>query len=456
MKRDLNRILVLSAVLALSGCGDGSSEPAGSGGIGGDAGSGGNGGAAGEGGHDGNPGTPALDALGSTPRYAVVSSDFSSSSIAMLDERFEPVEESWLSSGTTFPGLVATLSGDVVLPSRQAPDGTFTVIDRFLTDVVSRFFVPSGNLVGQVRTHDTAGASGFSSNPQDLLFVSAQSAWVPRYEPNLDPDALAENQGNDLFEIDPTDMTATGERIDLSSLNTTVSVDMPPAPVEVEVFARPSRGLLVGSTLVVGLDRVSAAFDAAGSGMVALVDLDDGSVDGVEIERLASCGRVVPIPGAPTKVAVGCVGFSNPFGDEAQIRASSGIAVLDIEASSAVVERVWRVAADESAAIAVNAVVALDDERMVAVANGDFVDTTDTLYEVDLSDGAQREVHVSDGSFTIGTCAYDAGTEMLFVPDAARNAVIELVADESGFIEVRSVEIAPGLALPPRQVYKLD
>ena len=106
-----------------------------------------------------------------TPRYAVVSSDFSSSSIAMLDEDFVAIDESWLNSGTTYPGLVATLSGDVVLPNRQAGDGTFAVIDRFFTDVVTRFFVPSGNLNGQVRTHGDVGESGFSSNPQDFIFV---------------------------------------------------------------------------------------------------------------------------------------------------------------------------------------------------------------------------------------------------------------------------------------------
>jgi len=97
----------------------------------------------------GEGGAPALDPLDATPRYAVVSSDFSSSSIAMLNEDFVVIEESWLNSGTTYPGLVATLSGDVVLPNRQAGDGTFAVIDRFLTDVVTRFFVPSGISTGR-------------------------------------------------------------------------------------------------------------------------------------------------------------------------------------------------------------------------------------------------------------------------------------------------------------------
>jgi hypothetical protein len=462
MERDLKCILLVSAVLALAGC-DAAQSSGSTGGSGGGAGAGGTGGSGGglggiggQGGVGGAPGTPALRSLDTMPHYAVVSSDFSSSSIAMLDESFGVIDESWLSSGTTYPGLVATLSGDVVLPTRQAGKRSFAVIDRFLTDVVTQFFVPSGNLNGQARTHGEIVDSGFSSNPQDLIFVAADSAWVPRYESSFDPDAAAENQGNDLFEIDPREMKATGMRIDLSSLNTTALVDAAPAPIEVDVLARPSRGLLIGSTVVVGLDRISAAFDAAGPGMVAAIDLDDQSVKGVEIEGLASCGRVVPVPGAPNKVAVACIGFSNPFNDEAQLRASSGVAILDVVGGSVSVERIWRVSSDQGSKRSTSALIALDAERVLAVADGNFVDTTDTLYEIDLVSGAQAPVHVSTGSFTIGISAWDPDSEMLYVPDAAENAVVELAWDGDGFTAVGSKEISPGLGLPPTQVYLLN
>ncbi|MBW2404997.1 MAG: hypothetical protein JRF42_14605 [Deltaproteobacteria bacterium] len=277
MERELKLTLLICVALAVVGCG-------------------------GESGSAGVVGTPALDPLDATPRYAVISSDFSSSSIAMLDEDFVVIDESWLNSGTTYPGLVATLSGDVVLPNRQAGDGTFAVIDRFLTDVVTRFFVPSGNLNGQVRTHGDVGDSGFSSNPQDFIFAGEDSAWTPRYESNLNPSAPREHQGTDLIEINPADMSVTGARIDLSSLDTTAIVMTQDGPVEVEVFARPSRGVLVGSLIVVGLDRISANFDAAGPGMVAVVDLEDESVTGLELPGFKSCGNAGPVPGAPSKV----------------------------------------------------------------------------------------------------------------------------------------------------------
>jgi hypothetical protein len=461
MERELKFALLICVALAVVGCGDnnsyaGGGGSGGAGGSGGSRGSAGPGGSGGEGGSAGVVGTPALDPLDATPRYAVVSSDFSSSSIAMLDEDFGVIDESWINSGTTYPGLVATLSGDVVLPNRQAGDGTFAVIDRFLTDVVTRFFVPSGNLNGQVRTHGDVGETGFSSNPQDFIFVGEDSAWVPRYESNLNPSASAENQGNDLFEINPSDMSATGARIDLSSLNTIATVMTQDGPVEVDVFARPSRGVLVGSTIVVGLDRISASFDAAGPGMVAVVDLEDESVEGLELTGLASCGNAMPVPGASTKVVVACVGFAQPFGDEPQVRASSGIVLLDVGETEVTIERLWRVADHPEAAIAVNSVVAIDEQRVAGVATGDFVTAVDTLYLIDLVTGVQELLRESTGSFVIGVSAYDLDSEMLYVPDAAENAVLELAASEGGFIEVGSTEVAPGLGLPPTKVYLLD
>ncbi len=113
MERDLKYTLLTVLLLAAFGCGEGLraarrlrwqrwQSPFGSAGTG------------------SAPGSPALDPLSSTPRYAVVSTDFSSSSIAMLDADFAAINESWLNSGTTYPGLVATLSGDVVLPTGQA------------------------------------------------------------------------------------------------------------------------------------------------------------------------------------------------------------------------------------------------------------------------------------------------------------------------------------------------
>lgn len=456
MERDPRIILLICAALSATGCGD-TGQQIGTGGAGGTPGRGGAGGSAGG---VGAPGTPALDPLAAMPRYAVVSSDYlTASSIAMLDQDFAVLDESWLSSGSTYPGLVAALSGDVALPNKQAGDGTHTVIDRLLTDVVSSFYLPSGNLNGQVRTHGEAINAGFSSNPHDVVFVDADSAWVTRHESNLDPTAPPVNQGNDLLEINPSDMSRTGARIDLSSLDTTGTVRGGPSPIEVDVFARPSRAVLVGSTLVVGLARLSAFIEnqiASGTGMVAIVDLEDESVESVELTGLENCGNVLPVPGSPTKVAVVCVGHSQTFGDAEQVRATAGVVLLDVADGEATIELTWRPAIDDDFENAVNAATVIDAQHVVGVAVGDLATTTDTLYATNLSTGEQVVIHESMGSYTIGTPAYDPESEMLFVPDTAENAVIELAADGDGFTRVGSTQIAPGLGLPPTQVHVLD
>ena len=424
MKRNSKNALLLCAMIVATGCGD----------------------------------NGALTPLSGEPRFAVVSSDFSSTSVAMLDADFEALDESWINSGTTFPGLVATLSGDVVLPSRQAGDGTFALIDRRATDVVSRFYVPSGNLDGQVRTQGEADGSGFSSNPQDFVYIDETSAWVPRYEQNLDPDAAPENQGTDLLEVEPSTMALTGDRIDLSSLNTTAMAPSDDGPVEVAVYARPNRAVLVGSILVVGLDRISANFDAAGPGMVAVVDLGDQSVEGLLLgDGLKNCGNAVRVPGAADKVMVSCLGFAQVFGDEAATRLSAGVVLLAVDSEGATIETRWRASTSESSAIAVNHLVALDESRVAGVEVGDGVaETGDALWLTNLGTGVQQLVHESLGAFAIGLSAYDPATQMLFVPDGIENAVVEYAVGTEGATEVGSVQLAPELGLPPRRAYLLD
>ena len=435
--------LLTGIALAATGCGDDN------------GGSGATGGTGGTGGAGGNPGTPALEPLPESPSFAVVSSDFSETSIAVLDDEFGILDESWINSGTTFPGLVATLSGDVVLPTLQAGDGTFSIVDRFQTDVVSQFFVPSGNINGQVRTQGTDPAD-FASNPHDWIFVDATSAWATRFGTNTDPAADPVNQGTDLLEIDPSTMTLTGERIDLSVLNTTGIAMGDDGPVEVEVFARPSRGVRIGTTLVVGLTRLSENFDAAGPGMAAIVDVVSRSVEGLPLgEGLANCGRVVPVPGAPTKVVVSCSGFSQPFGDEAQTRASAGVALVEVDAGVATIETTWRSSSEPSSAIAVQNLVALDESRVVAV---DYTTgTADGLYLMNIETGDQELLYESSETFQVGSSAYDPANDKLYVPDAdpVTNAVIEFDVAPTTATEVGSISIEPS-AFPPRAVYLLN
>jgi hypothetical protein len=457
MKR-ANIILIACVATVATGCGSSTTNDGGSSGS---AGTGGNGGSsqirggAAMGGEGGSPGTPALEALSEAPTFAVVSSDFSESSIATLDRDFVILSESWINSGTTYPGLVATLSGDVVLPTLQQSDGTFTFIDRFFTDVVSQFYVPSGNLNGQARTQEPDG--DYSSNPHDFVAVSETSAWVTRYEPNLNEDAPPENRGNDLLELDPSTMTQTGNRIDLSEFNTTGTAPGDMGPVELVVYARPDRAVLVGNLLVVGLDRLSLVAEAAGPGVTAIVRVSDSSVEGLTLEDgLQNCGNLTPVPGSPNKVMVGCVGFANPFGDPVQTRASAGFVLLAVDEEGASIDQTWRASTEPSSVIAVNNHVAIDESRVAGIQFGDFgTGTPDQLQLTDIETGGQLLIHESEGPFEIGEPAYDPTTGRIYVPDSGANEVIiyEIAGDE--ITEIDSIEIAPGIGFAPRSVYYL-
>jgi hypothetical protein len=252
-------------------------------------------------------------------------------------------------------------------------------------------------------------------------------------------------------------MTRTGNRIDLSQFDTTGMAPGDEGPVEVPVYARPNRAVLVDSILIVGLDRLSSVAEASGPGVAAIVDLTAEAVEGLPLgEGLANCGNVTPVPGSASKVMVGCVGFANPFGDPVQTRASAGFVLLDVDAEGATIEATWRSSTDPSSSIAVNNHVALDASRAAGVEFGDFVmGTPDRLEITDLDTGEQTLVYESAGPFEVGEPAYDPTTSRLYVPDSVANEVIVFEIGDEGATRIDAVTIAPRIGFPPLSVHYL-
>jgi hypothetical protein len=397
-----------------------------------------------------SPAVVGLEPLTTNPSFAVVSTDFTSTSIGMLDEAGVPINAQWFDSGTTLPGLVASLSGDVVLPTVQESPSTFTVIDRFRTDVISRFEVPSGALIGQMRTHDVESqGAGFSSNPQDVIFVSNTEAWVVRYAPNLDAQAEPINAGTDLVEFDPGTMRPTGRRIDLSPLNLTETSST--------IFTRPSRAVRIGDQVVVGSERIDASFGVAGPGIVALINLTTGSVGSVDLSEHRNCGNVQPIPESDTKVMIACLGFGQPYGDEAQTRATAALIVLELDDSGAQVARVWRPDEDSTAPVAVQSMIPLSDTQALAVANGGFSPavTPDVLYLVDFVTGQATRILEGSGPFALGRGALDPNRIRVLLPDSARGVLVLEPQGSDAWGLVETIEIQPELGLGPVGIYAL-
>jgi len=390
------------------------------------------------------------DALDPIPEsgFLVVSSDFSSTAVGVVDADGSAVDtERWIDSGTTAPGLVAAISGDVVLPTTQPPLGA-AIIDRS-NDTVTRF-CRSGALVGQVRV----GTDTVSANPQDALFIDG-TGWVSRYEPHPGESAPLD-QGSDLLGLDSEAMERDGTRVDLSEYGGTASgLDSEGDATDVTVAARPQSIVQVGGHAVVGLDRLPADFFGARGhlpGAVALVDLASGEHELHEIPGLANCGSVSPVPGDGGQVLVACGGYSNvAFGDTEGERENAGLARLTVVAGDVTAEAIWRVGADAANRFAVRGAMALDEDRVLATVWGEFGVSGDELVLIDLGTGDQEVVVSATDAFSIGTPARLG--DVVLVPNASTDAAnlwrFTVTADDL----TEDGTLAVDAAFPPRAVH---
>lgn len=391
-------------------------------------------------------GAPSVEYSTEPARFAVVRSDYQSTSIALLDAAGQTVDPAVFSSASAPPGLVAPLSGDVVLPSGTlGADGTFAVIDRYLTDVVTRLALPGGEVIGQVRV--APSTADFSTNPQDIVVVNETSAWVSRY--SVDEDDVA-GRGSDLLEVDLASYRQTGRRVSLASLTTTVSGDIP-------IYPRPSRMVRVGQTLVVGLDLASADFLEAGPGAVALVRLDDLSVTRFALpESLRSCGSVSAVPGVADRVVVACMGFPTLDAEPERIRTTSGVFSLRISASG-VAEIVWSWRPEGAEPLAVSAVVPLDADRFVGVESGSTARGPDVAYVIDVASSAADPLLTAASPYSLGRAGWDPDTGRILLPErSAGHAGIHRILSISTGFELEGVVRFEDGPLPPAAISLLE
>ncbi|MGF1507980.1 MAG: hypothetical protein ACFB9M_00605 [Myxococcota bacterium] len=398
-------------------------------------------------------GEPGPDA----PTFGVVRGDFSTTSIAVLAPDGSILDPAILDSGSTPPGLTTALSGDVVLANVRPADGVLNIVDRLMTDAVTRFEISTETVLGQVSAQPS---ESFASNPQDFALVADDSGWISRFNVNLDETADPLDQGNDIVEFDPTTFELTGERVDLSSFDSTGTAQTDDGPAEVDVFARPGLVALRGDTLVVGLTLLSFGFDAASQGFVALVDVETSNVVGLELpEGLQNCGDARVVPETSDLVMIGCQGFAQPFGDPPQVRASSGVVVVRVsEDGAGEIVSTWRPNADESLALSVQNVLPIDEFTFVGNEFGAFGVSGDEIFVVDIEADTQALLFEADEAFSVGIPAFDPETGLLILPDASASdgglRRFTLGAD-GPFTPLETITFTDG-PLPPRRVYLLD
>lgn len=383
------------------------------------------------------------------PTYAVVSSDYLSTAIALLDEEGDPITDAWLDSGTTRPGLSLTLN-DVVLPSMPLEEDALTLIDRLGVDVITRIAMPNGEILGQIPTTPSQrdGRATFRANPHDVLPLGRGKALVSRFEPNLDPNAGPLERGSDLLVVE-LEGGANVDAISLSALDGHVDV----AGAATHAYARPSRMMWVGPRIVVGLARLSTDWKAA-PGAIAIVDPETKEVVPLDLPGLASCSSVVPIPTREDAVIVVCSG--RPFTDLEGRREHAGIAVITVDAEGlARIERLIRAAEHPSIPVMTGGVVALDARAFIYVAMGDDrVGLPDRLVYYDLAREEHQLVLEAESAFVLGRGSYDPTTNLLLVPDA-NVGIHRFRVREGGLAPLGVTSVSRCSGLGPREIAAL-
>jgi hypothetical protein len=343
-----------------------------------------------------------------------------------------------------------------------------TTLERDL-GVITRFDLDTGKVLGQLKTDESPqqDEAAYHSNPQDVYYVNEKSGWVSRWAPNLDESAAPSEQGNDLIEFDPSTMKRSARRIDLSSLNLEIEEQqfdkaMNSTTVMSTAYARPAALVPANRFLVVGLVRMTAAYNYA-EGTLAVVDPVAGKLKHeLTLDGLANCGNIKPLLDDAAQVLVECIGAYGDMG------AKSGIVrvQVDDQGKASVVER-FAAADDTDAANATSNVLSLGDHQAFAVAYGELdtntnaVEKRDAAYLVDLQTGQQTQLVESDGAFALGEPAFDAKSGVLLIPDAGSTdkplfgAHRFHSAGDGSFKADGFVAIAPDTGLAAREIHHL-
>jgi hypothetical protein len=363
---------------------------------------------------------------------AVVNSDFSTTSVSILDTTGALVRADCVDSATgATGGATKTISGDAVLPSQPQLGGNVVVIDR--GNVALTFVDPSAcTIVRQILV------PGVRTNPHDVVMLANHKAYVTRYDLNLaatDP-ALA---GNDIAVIDPTTGALTGR----------IGLDAYASPVAgATILARPDRALLVEGKVIVSLDEIDQGFKNYGQGKLAVIDpATDTITVAVALTGLSNCEGMTYVDAGKT-LLVACGG---PFGGPTS---ASGIAVVALGVSPPVLTRVIPSAAFDGRPLDMGWVLELPPAsggtRAFAVTNDPNAVDPDALFDFDYVAGTISRFATSN-PYTLGRPAGLPG--LLLMPNST------LSMPEVGLYDVTASPAStttftsdPITGLPPQEI----
>jgi len=373
---------------------------------------------------------------GAAPTYqgiAVINSDYSATSVSLLDRDGNLVKDGCFNSGTGTPGLAMTLSSDVVLPTRLPPGGPVIIVDR--GNAALTWLDP----VTCAPLRQLAVGTGYLAYPHDVVTLSASKAYVTRYEENAAATPSAEDfdDGSDLLIIDPAQPKLLG-RIDLK----------PFAPAGVQ--PRADRALFAEGIVFVSLNAISGDFKTYGTGRLVMVDPNTDGVTGViDLPGVKNCGAMTYLA-AEKKLLVACGGDFN----DAKQADSSAIVVIDLAPSPPTMTT--KIGANTVGTLPFSnlSLAAWNGSTALGLTLGDPTNhPADQLWSLPLTGTQPVKVFESAESWALGAVLADPETGRILVADGTTmtGAYLRVFDVASGnFTPNKTVKTNPAQKLPPR------
>lgn len=357
----------------------------------------------------------------------VASSDYASTSVALVGTDGVVLSESILSSASASSGISTPLSGDVVLPLARPASGLVVLLDRYPNGVLTWLDPRTARVVAQLSV-----ATGFASNPQDYVEVDAKRAYVSRYESNPAPGKQPFDGGGDVVVVD---------------LATHAIAKSIPLPVDGGFLPRASRLQRVRDHVLVSLQRFDAAFKSAGDARLVAIDVaTDAIAWQLDVPGVAGCGGLALSPSGET-LAMSCAGS---FADGAGQDARAGVVVLDARGDVPVVLR--RIDAAALGGPAGPSIAFASETELVGTAYGsESPKHPDVAFVLDVGSGVATRAFSAARAFVLGDVRCTTGcTARCFVADADRSGLARfaVTAGAAGPIDVVPVDVTRGL--PPR------
>lgn len=339
-----------------------------------------------------------------TRGFAVIGSDFASSTVSLLGVDGSVQSASFISSASQAPGLSAALGGDLVLPTATLVGDDLVLIDRIPAAILTWVDLSSAQVRAQLSV-----ATGYASNPHDYVPYSESKAFVPRFEPNLMSGREPFDGGSDVLVVDPQAASIV-DRIDMAP----AFADAPAG-----IYARPDRAFMAGGKLRVLAVGLSADFTASADSRLITIDPLTHTIESTLVfAGLKGCGSGEPSPDGRT-LAVACNGVAGA--DPASGFPDSGVVLVDLVEPPTELGR-WTAAA--LAVGQINNLAWLDAEHLALLtfgrfnADGTAAEASDEARTLDVAAGTISAPWLEAGPFSLGDIACSLADATCLLADA--------------------------------------